>query len=485
MKQLTCEMCGSTDLIKQDGVFVCQTCGCKYSIEEARKMMVEGTVHVDSSHLTSNYLSMAKNALDAGNNTEADSYCNKIIEVDPTSYEAWFIKGKAVGWESTLGNQRIGETINAFSNALDNCPEDKKDELAEECKKEIENLHKALLTIRMKNFMNHPNNNDLTALTSDVTNILSNSLNFLVKSGVNTSTFGKDFATIIINAIINNFNANIWREYQGDDGRPGDYEFKRFMSETDICVNALNLAALLLGTDETDDLDLYEWRAVVYDAMVKFNTMVRDACSWDYNCDYYGSKIYYKKLTLTSSAISTRNEQNRGWEAKAREWRSKKRAKENAIKEEKERKAKEEAKKRFDAYWEAHADERKKLESEQKELKDQINSLNASCDGQVAALNKEIAAIPGKGEIDNLDARIKQLSAEKAALGIFKGKEKKALQDQIDQAEADKKAVQEKMSAAKAALEEKIAAIKSDFQGKISPLHSRSNSINTELTKAR
>ena len=48
MKRLTCEMCGSTDLIKQDGVFVCQTCGCKYSIEEAKKMMVEGTVDVSA-----------------------------------------------------------------------------------------------------------------------------------------------------------------------------------------------------------------------------------------------------------------------------------------------------------------------------------------------------------------------------------------------------------------------------------------------------
>ena len=44
MKQLTCEMCGSTDLMKQDGVFVCQSCGTKYSVEEAKKMMVEGTV---------------------------------------------------------------------------------------------------------------------------------------------------------------------------------------------------------------------------------------------------------------------------------------------------------------------------------------------------------------------------------------------------------------------------------------------------------
>ena len=47
MKQLTCEMCGSTDLLKQEGVFVCQICGCKYSVEEAKKMMVEGTVQIE------------------------------------------------------------------------------------------------------------------------------------------------------------------------------------------------------------------------------------------------------------------------------------------------------------------------------------------------------------------------------------------------------------------------------------------------------
>ena len=44
MKKLTCEMCGGTDLIKQDGVFVCQSCGISYSVEDAKRMMVEGTV---------------------------------------------------------------------------------------------------------------------------------------------------------------------------------------------------------------------------------------------------------------------------------------------------------------------------------------------------------------------------------------------------------------------------------------------------------
>lgn len=40
MKRLTCEMCGGTDLVKQDGVFVCQYCGTKYSTEEAKKQII-------------------------------------------------------------------------------------------------------------------------------------------------------------------------------------------------------------------------------------------------------------------------------------------------------------------------------------------------------------------------------------------------------------------------------------------------------------
>ena len=79
MKQLTCEMCGSTELIKQDGFFVCQTCGTKYSVEEAKKMMIEGTVEVagtvrvDDTSKIDNYYTMADNAYDADNKQEAEN----------------------------------------------------------------------------------------------------------------------------------------------------------------------------------------------------------------------------------------------------------------------------------------------------------------------------------------------------------------------------------------------------------------------------
>ena len=61
-------MSGSTDLLKNEGVFVCQFCGCKYSLEEARKMMVEGTVEVqgtvqvDNSTFVKKYLENARRA---------------------------------------------------------------------------------------------------------------------------------------------------------------------------------------------------------------------------------------------------------------------------------------------------------------------------------------------------------------------------------------------------------------------------------------
>lgn len=97
MKQLTCEMCGSTDLMKQDGVFICQSCGTKYSVEEAKKMMVEGTVDVsgstvkvDTSSELANLYQIARRAKDDNNSENATKYYDMILVKDPTSWEASF-----------------------------------------------------------------------------------------------------------------------------------------------------------------------------------------------------------------------------------------------------------------------------------------------------------------------------------------------------------------------------------------------------------
>jgi hypothetical protein len=90
-------MCGSKDLIKQDGVFVCQSCGCKYSVEEARRMMIEGTVDVtgstvkvDTSEMLKNLYTLARRAKDDDNIKDAAEYYQKIRLEDPNSWEAQF-----------------------------------------------------------------------------------------------------------------------------------------------------------------------------------------------------------------------------------------------------------------------------------------------------------------------------------------------------------------------------------------------------------
>ena len=91
MKQLTCEMCGSTDLMKDGGVFVCQTCGCKYSVEEARRMMVEGTVdvrgtvQVDNSAFVKKYLENARRAKEKEDWEETEKYYNMVEQNDPNN----------------------------------------------------------------------------------------------------------------------------------------------------------------------------------------------------------------------------------------------------------------------------------------------------------------------------------------------------------------------------------------------------------------
>ena len=97
-------MCGGTDLIKQDGVFVCQYCGTKYSVEEARKMMIDGTVDVqgtvkiDNSAFVQKYLENARRAYSKEDWEEVEKYYNMVEQNSPNNMEAVFFSsfGKAM-----------------------------------------------------------------------------------------------------------------------------------------------------------------------------------------------------------------------------------------------------------------------------------------------------------------------------------------------------------------------------------------------------
>lgn len=124
MKALKCEMCGSNDVVKQDGLYVCQNCGTKYSVEEARKMMIEGmvevqgTVKIDKSNETDNLLQLAQEAISSVNGEEAYSYANRVLEIEPNNAQAWFLRMIGVDLTAILEDLKVFEVIKAGNNAI-------------------------------------------------------------------------------------------------------------------------------------------------------------------------------------------------------------------------------------------------------------------------------------------------------------------------------------------------------------------------------
>lgn len=148
MKQIVCEMCGGTELIKEDGVFVCQSCGMKYSLEEARKMMIEGTVDVqgtvkvDNSAFVQKYLANARRAKEKEDWEETEKYYNMVEQNDPDNIEAIFYSayGKA---KTALTDSDVYKRAAVFK-VLTNCISVVDDHYKQERKEENEAAIKSM-----------------------------------------------------------------------------------------------------------------------------------------------------------------------------------------------------------------------------------------------------------------------------------------------------------------------------------------------------
>lgn len=157
MKQLTCEMCGSTDLVKSEGVFICQSCGCKYTVEEAKRMLIEGTVDVqgtvkvDNSAFVQKYLANARRALDKEDWEEVEKYYNMVEQNAPHSMEAVFFSsyGKAMlslTGEDYFRRQQIFNVMNKSISVINDYYEET-DENKEEVLRKIAEYIKKMYSI--------------------------------------------------------------------------------------------------------------------------------------------------------------------------------------------------------------------------------------------------------------------------------------------------------------------------------------------------
>lgn len=362
MKQLICEMCGSTDLMKQDGVFVCQTCGTKYSVEEAKKMMIEGTVEVtgtvrvDNSgaqkEQISNYLEMAKSALDGEDIDGAVSYCDRILEIDMENYEAWVLKAKSAGWGSSLNNIKVPQALTAAKKAINLAPDDKKFDVAAEIYYAIKAQTVSLLVIAQS---------------------------MPVLSGPS-----------YIQKVMVQWQAIL-------TGIP--YLSKELMEKEIMECQVLCKKSKSAGMPKD---------RMIFSAYYTYN-----------------DNVSYDKMFKTALAEKIMLEEKREQEFKE--------------------KAKAEAEVRKTAYWEAHKEEKCSLEAKK-----------VDAESMKATLEKEMDLIPELAQKKDIDARIASIKVQMSGLGLFKGKEKKAFQAQIDDFKKTLVPIEKALSEKKAAIQSKI-----------------------------
>ena len=108
MSGIRCELCGSTEIIKEGELFVCQGCGAKYSKEAARKLIDQSAgetaaVSVQPEQAPAapdaqngadreleNWRTLARRARLEGNSPNAVDYYGRILEREPDDWEASF-----------------------------------------------------------------------------------------------------------------------------------------------------------------------------------------------------------------------------------------------------------------------------------------------------------------------------------------------------------------------------------------------------------
>lgn len=102
MKKMVCELCGGSNLLKQGDFFVCQDCGAQYTVEAARKLLVEvgeSSAPVPAAspatgepvnRKAENLRKLAQQAKEDGDNASAGRYYEQLWLECPDDRDAYF-----------------------------------------------------------------------------------------------------------------------------------------------------------------------------------------------------------------------------------------------------------------------------------------------------------------------------------------------------------------------------------------------------------
>ncbi len=473
MKKIVCELCECTEFTKDGGMFVCNSCATRYSAEEAKALMkeVEG-VEVDiigqpepRNDQVENLLLLATNAYDAQNNQEAENYCNRALELDTKCYKAWFLKGKAAGWQSSLANPRFDEATHCFQQALKCVPKEEEVDLIEQAIDELNSIGLACLSLRKNSFITYPDAECFNSFISETKNYIYNvsllwghksamfSLNGYKDGEADIPVGYYDGAARIMNEAAVEAFIKIRDDYDSYS-RPGPNDFNDTIQKADLCrkliENAIGIDEEYLENDTTryDNLKFIVEYTIDMGAYADYNSYSRDWClTQDAK---FARKKWLADYSLKKAEISTK----------------------------KLKKVLEEKKQRIDTYWKEHSDEKAKLDAQKEELeaeKTKITDQKNSVEKEINSIKKEKdVSLPSDIELNNLKEQRRELENRRAGLGLFAGKEKKLVKEEIMALDRNIAAVNEKNQREK---EEK----NKEIEAKVKPLQEKLNKIKKEI----
>ena len=541
MQQFECVLCGGTDIEKRDSIYYCNTCGCRYSEKEAKKLMDEstsnnsgakkipssfsaGTISSNNSAVIDNNLLMARNALQAENYKEAEAYSTRVIESDGKNWEAWFIKGKSAGLQSTFYNMRIKEAANSFIKALDCCPKDKQLSLAEDCATQMIRMISGLLRFRLKDYCEFYRDRDdedikkmanvideINAISTTVVLSLMNTPQISIDTTKKFSTFmipddGSMIYAIVVKEIMKEAWDRVERRHRKIE-HPDTDDIKRYAGDIISISGGIATFATAMGDNFSNGIrnkliiDLYEQAIEISKKLIGLRA---------YSPTFAFGDIHYVSAEIGDTFSAQRNDYQRRI---------------SEIKRVAPAQIEAAAKKSTEDYWKAHSKEKEKLISEKEKLTAEKNSLEKTISelektkndvpakpylndisNRITAWMNQKNTVPGLSEKANIETHISDLQSKHSKLGIFKGKEKKEIEAQIEEARRRLPEVQRIIDYHIAAIDSQIAPLSvekdrlqsivsqqqaqietgiSPYREKLNKINARITEINEELTKPR
>lgn len=393
---IICELCDSSNVAKIDGMFVCQDCGCKYTVEEAKALLnrqreAPSQAAGQSDRRLGSLVSNCVQAYKDGRYAKVTELADQIMDIEPQNAVAIIYHGLSIFQLYNKNPDDIKQAESLIKRGLEIIKDrDDSDELFYIC-------------------------------MADLTDVYCKMSNEYLEA----------------------YNANIesWKEYTRQAAKI------QLQLGTDL---------LLLGTNDVrvmrmnNEIESLQQKASVYEEAYKNaqSMALNLAVTYDQiiivyekvlrSKKYFDIKVYEKLEKIPASFWGGSKENNEiilkhlnnitnGAKNIGAEYRR------TVLKAEKEKKKEE--------YWTQHQEEKARLENEKAELKIREASLQGQID-EIDKANKPALDklyderekdVPSQVEYSKLQEEIRSLESRRMSLGIFKGKEKKEISEKIEE----------------------------------------------------